>query len=55
MLLASEARRIAEENVKNHIAQELSRIEYKIIEACKKGETSYSFIGCIGPAVKKRT
>jgi len=53
MLMASEARQIAEEATKNHIAQELSRIESKIIEACEKGETSYSFIGCIGSAVKK--
>ena len=53
MLLASEARRIAEETIHNHATQELSSIDKKIVESCKNGETRCSFDGSISPVTRK--
>ena len=53
MITANEARKIAEDAIRNHAAQELSSIDKKIMESCKNGKTRCSFSGSISSVTRK--
>ena len=53
ILTASKARKIAEETIQDHVTQELSSIDKKIMESCKNGKTRCSFSGSISSVTRK--
>ena len=53
MLLANDARKIAEESIKNHTTKELKDIDYEIHRCCEMGLTKYSYVGNISNVAMK--